>query len=169
MFCCTACTWPRVRWAPIVTEFRSKQVTVELIHGTLTWISPVARRLLEVIITARGLIRGADSLARALGFRNRHQLKRQLEREGLPNLEVLCGWIRVLLWVEEWERAGVALSRGALRTDTDPAVRFRCVKRITGHSWSNVRGLGSTWVVFQLLERCRKPPQGQVSALERSA
>ncbi len=152
-----------------MTEVRGKQVTVEPIHGTITWVSPVGRRLLEVIIAARGLIRGADSLARALGFRNRHQLKRQLEREGLPNLEVLCGWIRVLLWMEEWERAGVALSRGALRSDTDPAVRFRCVKRITGHSWSAVRMLGSTWVVFQLLERCRKPQQGPASGFERSA
>lgn len=133
------------------------QITVQLIHGTITWVSPVGKRLLEAIVAARGFIRGADTLAHSLGFRNRHQLRRQLEREGLPTLEVLCRWIRVLLWVEEWERAGVALSRGALRSADDPAPRYRCDSGTTGHDWSQVRSFGSAWVALQLLERCRKP------------
>jgi len=150
-------------------EEGSVQITTQLVHGTITWVSPIGRRLLEGLVAARGLIRGADALARSLGFRNRHHLKRQLEREGLPSLEVLCGWIRVLIWVEEWERKGVALSRGALRSNADPAVRFRCVQRTTGHAWTQVRSFGSMWVMLKLLEQCRKPTARRSADLVESA
>jgi hypothetical protein len=130
---------------------------VQLLHTAIPWLSPTGRRVIEAIVAGRGALGGADSLARSVGLANRHQLKRQLGREGLPSLESLCGWLRVLIWVMEWERTGIALSRSALREDRDPAIRFRCVKRTTGCTWGQVQVLGSLWVFLQLMERCQRP------------
>ena len=131
---------------------------VQLLHTTLPWLSPTGRRVIEAVVASRGALEGADSLAHSVGLANRHQLKRQLGREGLPSLESLCGWLRVLIWLMEWERTGIALSRSALREDRDPAIRFRCVKRTTGYTWGQVQSLGSLWVLLQLMERCQRPP-----------
>ncbi len=145
------------------------QVTVELIAGAITWVSPSVRRVLNEIIAAKGLVPEADALASSAGFRDRHDLKRRLRREGLPSLRALSRYIRVLLWVEEWERTGVALSRSALHSAADPAVRFRCVKEITGSTWSEVRTLGTTWILLRLLQRCRKPAQGEADGEEAAS
>ena len=118
---------------------------------------PTGRNIIEAVVDSRGAFGGADSLAHSVGLANRHQLKRQLGREGLPSLETLCGWLRMLIWLMEWEGTGIALSRSALREDRDPAIRFRCVKRTTGCTWGQVQGLGSLWVLLQLMERCQRP------------
>jgi hypothetical protein len=136
---------------------------VQLLHTTLPWLSPTGRLVVEAVVVSRGALRGADALAHAAGLANRHQLKRQLGREGLPPIESLCGWIRVLIWVMEWERTGIALSRSALKEGRDPAIRFRCVKRTTGYTWGEVQRLGSLWVLLQLMERCQRPSGGMAN------
>jgi hypothetical protein len=133
---------------------------MQLLHSTLPWLSPTGRRIVEAVVINRGAVGGADTLARSVGLTNRHQLKRQLGREGLPPIESLCGWVRVLIWVMEWERSGIALSRSALTEGRDPAIRFRSVKRTTGYTWGEVQRLGSLWVLLQLMECCQRPSDG---------
>jgi hypothetical protein len=125
--------------------------------------------VLDEIISARGVVAEADLLASSAGFRDRHELKRRLKREGLPNLKLLSRYIRVLFWVADWEQTGIALSRDALRSGFDPAIRFRCVKATTGCTWSEVRTLGASWVVLRLLQECRRPGEVGTRVPLRSA
>jgi hypothetical protein len=68
----------------------------------------------------------------------------------MPALVDLAGWVKTLLWTVEWEIHHRALSNGALRDAADPAVRYRTVERVTGRPWSEVRYLGTAWLVMQL-------------------
>lgn len=128
-----------------------------LLFGFLPWLSPGARAVITALVASRGIVRGAELFARKLGYRNRHQLARALEREGLPALESLARWIRVLLWVRAWENSRLALSRSALDEGVDYSVRFRVVRQITGHPWTTVRKEGAAWVAMRLREQCRQP------------
>jgi hypothetical protein len=92
---------------------------------------------------------GADFFAESLGLRNRHQLHRVLMADGLPCLEDLAGWIRLLGWVVDAETAGIALSRGALRAGKNTSSWYSTVQRLTGRTWGEVRDLGSAWVLLQ--------------------
>lgn len=125
--------------------------------GILFWLSPEARTLITALIARRGTVGGAELFARQLGYRNRHQLARTLDHAGLPPLETLARWIRVLLWVRAWERSRMALSRGALEEGEDYAVRFRVVRQLTGCRWTTVRSEGAAWVAMRLREQCRQP------------
>jgi len=99
-------------------------------------------------------------------------------REGLPRLERLAGWIRVLGWVLAAELSDQSLSERELRTGRDPAVAYRTVKRVTGLPWGTVRRLGGAWVLLQLRDTCRTPvrlvesadpPPAEVFTEERQA
>jgi hypothetical protein len=78
-------------------------------------------------------------------------------REGLPRLERLAGWIRVLGWVLAAELSDQALSQRELSNGRDPAIAYRTVKRVTGLPWGTVRRLGAAWVLLQLRDTCRTP------------
>jgi hypothetical protein len=151
------------RPSPDQGKTRVPSTFVQLLHSTLPWLSPTGRRIVEAVVVSRGALGAADALARSVGLANRHQLKRQLRREGLPPIESLCGWVRVLIWVMEWERTGIALSQGALKEGRDPAIRFRSVKRTTGYTWGEVQRLGSLWVLLQLMECCQRPAGGMAN------
>ena len=127
-----------------------------LLNVGLPWISAVGRNVLLLLIKRHGYPGPADVFAAAVGLRNRYQLGRALQREGLPCLEELAGWIRVLTWVIVWENSGMPLSRSALSALRDPSPMFRLVERLTGQTWTQVRARGSDWVLLQLLERCRR-------------
>jgi len=128
-----------------------------LLFGFLPWLSPGARAVITALVASRGIVRGAELFARKLGYRNRHQLARALEREGLPALESLARWVRVLLWVRAWEHSRLALSRSALDEGADYSVRFRVVRQVTGQHWTRVREEGAAWVAMRLREQCRQP------------
>lgn len=146
--------------------------TATMVHAALWWLSPDAHRIVDAIIARGGSARGSEFLAASLNCRNRHELRRRLVREGLPTLEVLAAWIRLLLWLSHWEHGNVALSRGALDCGSDYGPRFRTVKRLTGRFWSEVRHLGSAWALLELVARCtrRVGPRddlGQGPSIER--
>jgi hypothetical protein len=130
-------------------------IAAPLLQTALHWLSPQGRAVVEHLILTQGYPSSASQLALAVGLRNRFQLSRLLEREGLPCLEDLAGWIRVMLWVSDWESRGVSLSQSALGAIRDPAACYRTVERVTGHRWNRVRSLGSTWVLLELVQCCR--------------
>lgn len=106
------------------------------------------------LVAQKGYSGPAHQFALTVGMRSRFQLARVLEREGLPALEELAAWIRVLLWVAHWEASGTSLSRRALSEIRDPAVCYRTVERVTGVPWSKVRVRGFDWVLLTLVARC---------------
>lgn len=112
-------------------------------------VSVNSSRVVRSLCDARGSIAGADSFARSVGLRNRDQLRRILIADGLPCLEDLAAWIRVLGWTIDSEASGVALSRAALRIGKDPRSCYRTVKRLTGRNWGEVRSFGSSWLLLQ--------------------
>lgn len=107
--------------------------------------------MVRALVALRGSSGDANSFAHSMGFRNRDQLRRMLAADGLPCLEDLAAWIRMLGWVIEAETSGVALSRGALLSGKDPCSCYRTVKRLTGRLWGEVRMLGSAWVLLQFM------------------
>jgi hypothetical protein len=126
------------------------EITQRLIEAVLPRSAPIARKVVAKLIAGGGTFGSALAFSRALGFRTRHQLSRALAREGLPALEDLAGWVKTILWTAEWELHHRALSNAALRDAADPAIRYRTVERMTGRHWSEVRQLGTTWLIVQL-------------------
>jgi hypothetical protein len=112
----------------------------------------------------QGDIGGSNAFARSVGFRNRDQLRRILASDGLPCLEDLAGWIRVLGWLVEMETSGVSLSRGALCSGQDPKSRYRTVKRLTGRTWGEVRLLGTDCLLLEFAAVIRPPMERQWSS-----
>jgi hypothetical protein len=127
-----------------------------LVLAALPPLVPQTRRIVEELIARRGYPGAAAMFAASVGMRNRFQLARLLRRVGLPSLEVLAGWIKVLTWVVEWETGEIALCRTALEAARDPAVCYRRVEAVTGLPWSRLRHLGSGWVVMRMAEVCRE-------------
>jgi hypothetical protein len=121
----------------------------------MPWVSSDGRRVLMALADQQGYPGPADTFAAAVGLRNRYRLGRVLQSDGLPCLEQLAGWIRVLTWVASWENSRMPLSRLALHSVKDPAPMFRLVERLTGHPWTQVRSLGFDWVFLRLLAQCQ--------------
>jgi hypothetical protein len=126
------------------------ETTQRLFDAVLPHSAPTARRVVQHLVAAQGAFASAVALSRELGFRSRHQLSRELTREGMPALEDLAGWVKTLTWTVEWEIHHRALSNAALREAADPAVRYRTVERVTGRPWREVRQLGTGWLIMQL-------------------
>lgn len=120
-----------------------------LVECVIPRVSPASVRIVRALIGARGHFGRADLFSRSVGLRNRDQLRRILWADGLPCLEDLAGWIRVLGWVLDAESAGLAVSRSALNLGEYPCSRYRTVKRLTGKNWGEVRLLGADWVLVQ--------------------
>lgn len=138
-----------------------------LLQSTLHWVSPHGRVALEVLAACGGVTGAAHAFAARVGLRSRHQLARLLMRDGLPAFETLAAWVRLLTWVEAWERAGTSLHRWADRAGTEPAVYYRAVKRLTGKPWSAVRGRGMLRLLRELRDRC--PPSPSPAAISRTS
>jgi hypothetical protein len=129
-----------------------------LIVCSLDWVSPATREVIDAVVAHRGCLgRDADAFAERLGYRDRHQLARQIKREGLPPLQELAGWVRVLGWVSECQDERMALGRLALVGAHDPAAWYRTVERVTGLSWSRALEAGCALLVLRLREQCSPP------------
>lgn len=126
-----------------------------LLDCGLTGLSPVGRSVVQAIAFSRGAFVSSTVLATQVGLKDRHALDRLLNNEGLPTYKQLAGWIRVLGWVLDWERARVAISNSALSTGRNAGVYARTVQRVTGLTWTEVRSRGSNWALLELLERCQ--------------
>jgi hypothetical protein len=147
---------PRGTRAPQLALLQKSQMhfASTLLQTALHWLSPQGHALIQLLVVSGGYPGTARDLALAVGLKNRFQLSRLLDRESLPSLENLAGWIRVMLWVSEWEGSQVSLSHSALGAIRDPATCYRTVERVTGLGWSRVRALGSDWVLLAFVESC---------------
>lgn len=125
-----------------------------LLHVCMPGLSQSAHDVIDVLIQERGCFRSAERLARSVGLRNRHQLAYILRRDGLPQVQRLAGWLRLLLWVAEYESEGISLCRSSLHEARDPAFRYRLVKRITGLEWTVVRARGLIWLLYEFVGKC---------------
>ena len=92
-----------------------------LLQGVLAHLSPASRAVLSTLACRNGDAPSANEVAAWVGLRNRQQLARTLERDGLPPLEQLAGWTRVLYWMLEAESTGMSLFQLARRENEDPA------------------------------------------------
>jgi len=110
--------------------------------------------VIDALLLNGGAVGTSRWVATHLGLPNRFSLARLLRDDGLPPLHRLSGWIAVLRWVSEWERANVSLSRSALRTGREPTECSRLVKRITGAPWVDVRAAGVNWALARFVEEC---------------
>jgi len=55
-----------------------------------------ARAVVDLLACTNGLLPSGSEVVTFLGLRTRHQVARVLRRAGLPPLEELAGWTRVL-------------------------------------------------------------------------
>lgn len=129
--------------------------TAKLLEAAVPWLTLEGRAVVTTLAMLQGRPGSAQQFARNVGLRNRFQLNRLLHREGLPCLEELSAWIRTLILVIGWEESRTALSSAALRSARDPSTDYKMVERLTGCRWTEVRERGSTWVLLQLVDRCK--------------
>jgi hypothetical protein len=125
-----------------------------VLQTALPHLSDHGRALLSALGCLNGHPPCSQKLAELLGFHDRYQLARALRREGLPPLEVICGWARTLYWMSEAETSGKSLRELAERERLDPAVAYRLVRRVTGRRWSEVRREGLAVTMLRFRERC---------------
>jgi hypothetical protein len=118
--------------------------------------SPTGRVVLDHLAAVRGQVGSAQSFAHRVGLASRHQLHRRLQRDGLPPIEGLAAWVRILAWVTEAEQTHRSLFDIAVRAGLDPPTCYRTVTRITLEHWSTVCKNGSAWVLLRLIDECRK-------------
>jgi hypothetical protein len=125
-----------------------------LVQGVLPNVSATSRAVLSTLACRNGYAPPAGEVAAWVGLRDRFQLARALRADGLPPLEQLAGWIRVLHWVLEAESTGAALLEITQRDGIDPATAYRLVRRVTGLRWSEVRRQGASMILLKLRDRC---------------
>jgi DNA-binding beta-propeller fold protein YncE len=126
-----------------------------LLQSELPWLSSDGRAVLHSLVCSNGRVGSAQALCRQLGLRNRFQLNRLLRREGLPSYEELSGWVCVFYWMLE---ADAGVGRGALlalarQTPMETASSYRLVRRVTSHSWKDLRRAGTARVLRWFRER----------------
>ena len=129
-----------------------------LLENALPGLSRTGRAVVGVLGCFNGKPQSPTQVASLVGLRTRFQLARALRREGLPPLQELAAWTRVLYWLQQAERTGQSLLRLAKVTGIDPAIAYRLVHRTTGLRWLEARGLGLAAVVrrFRVRYHARK-------------
>ena len=128
-----------------------------LLQTALPGLSRVGRAVVSTLACRNGATASAHELAVSVGLRDRHQLARRLRRDGLPPLERLTGWTRVLHWILEATSDDTSLRQLARGEHLDPAVAYRLVRRVTGQRWSEARRAGLRVALLQLRNQCAVP------------
>jgi hypothetical protein len=121
-------------------------------------LSPSSCLVVWTLVEARGAFADANGFAHRLGLRDRHQLAYVLRRDGLKPLRILASWIRLAVWLSEFEYNRKSLCSAALMEAQDPGSRYRLVKRLTGLEWSQVQARGLTWLIEELVGKCCSSP-----------
>ena len=124
-----------------------------LLQTALPELSSASRAVVSTLGCLNGNAPSARDMAAWVGLRDRYQLARVLRRDGLPPLEQLAGWTRVLYWMLEAESSGASLRQLAQRERVDPAVAYRLVHRVTGLPWSQAQRAGLAVALLRLRER----------------
>jgi YVTN family beta-propeller protein len=125
-----------------------------LLQTALPSLSPASRAVVSTLGCLNGKTPSAAEMAAWVGLRDRYQLARVLRRDGLPPLEDLTRWARVLYWMVEAESSGATLRQLAQREGLDPAAAYRLVHQVTGRPWLQARHAGLHAALLQLRERC---------------
>ena len=125
-----------------------------LVQAALPKVSPTSRAVRATLGCLNGHAPPAAEAAAWVGLRDRFQLARVLKADGLPPLEQLAGWVRVLYWVLEAESSGASLLELMQRERLDPATGYRLVRRVTGLRWSEARRAGVSMLLLKLRDRC---------------
>lgn len=125
------------------------------IHTVRPDLSLLTSAVVDAIVLTQGPIGTAHSVARRLGLRNRFELARLLEAQGLPSLHHLAEWTTVLSWVLTAERSQVSLCWMAFRSHRHPSACYRMVKRVTGRRWEDVEARGFPWLMQEFLKYVR--------------
>jgi len=109
------------------------------------------RALLDAWLLSDGRLGPMDQVSHSAGFRSRFELNRTLQREGLPSLRRTRNWMRILAWVDRWERTGQPLCSQVLSSGLDPSNAYHLIKRLTGSHWRQVTERGSSWILNRFL------------------
>lgn len=125
-----------------------------LLQTALPSLSADGRAVISALGCFNGYPSSAGDLAAMVGMRSRYQLARALRREGLPPLEELAGWARVLYWKVEAERNGTSLRRLVQGADLDVTTAYRMVRRLTGLRWSELQRVRLAAVLQRFRDRC---------------
>src|SRR3989442_8123683 len=125
-----------------------------ILHRCLPHVSDRTRIIIDAAILNRGRIGTARHVAVHLGLPSRFALARLLKRDGLPPLKDLAAWVSVLVWVDSANCGGRSLCQLAFRARKDPGFCYRTVRRITGHTWGEIRLRGLAWVLKLFLAHC---------------
>lgn len=129
-------------------------VLAEQLQILLPQLSPGAHQVVAAVANKAGVIGSASDLARQLGAPNRHYVARVLQREGLPPIEELCGWMSVLDLLYHYEQSHTSLYQLALRSARHPPTCYRTIKRIIGKTWAQARSEGFHFALIGFLRRC---------------
>lgn len=127
-------------------------------------------RLRDVVLAiARGHGRpgNMDAMAHRVGFTNRYELARFLQRQGMPVYTELAGWVRVLGWLLALKNEKTSLASVALEEERNPAEYYRTVRRVVRSPWSEVKRRGSVWLgerFSQRIDECAACQRGLVGA-----
>ena len=125
-----------------------------ILQATLPKLSATSWAVVSALACRNGRALPPNQVAQWVGLNTRFQLARALRRDGLPPLERLADWTRVVHWVLETESTGASLRRMARRERLDPAVAYRLVRRATGLRWSDVRRAGLAAALQRLRDLC---------------
>ncbi len=117
-------------------------------------LSARGHEILALLDVSGGRVSSADSFALGLGLRSRHQLAGALRREGLPQIEELCAWIKALHWLLEWEHTHQSLFTLAREAALQPPTCYRLVKRVTGKTWRQACADGFAILLLSFVNRC---------------
>ena len=130
------------------------QAFAQQLSLTIPRLSPRGREIIDLLADSGGCIDCPDSLATTIHLRSRHQLARVLRREGLPQIEELCAWMKVLCLLLDWEHTHRSLYTMALDASLHPPTCYRLVKRITSKTWRQACEDGFGIMLVRFVNRC---------------
>lgn len=135
-------------------------------------LSATGREVIALLADSGGCIDCPNSVATRIHLGSRHQLARALRREGLPQIEELCAWIKVLRLLLDWEHSHRSLYMMAMDASLYPPTCYRLVKRITSKTWRQACGDGFGIMLVRFVNRClalggRNDPTIRVEVVNR--
>lgn len=136
------------------------------LHAAVPRLSAAGHEILALLVGSGGRVASADSFAAGLGLRSRHQLARALKREGLPQIEELCAWIKALHLLLEWEHTHRSLFTLALEAALDPPTCYHLVKRVSGKTWRQACADGYAIMLLTFVNRCLTLRHGRETAVQ---
>ena len=117
-------------------------------------LSATGREIIGLLAESGGCIDCPDSFAMRVHLRSRHQLARVLRREGLPQIEELCAWIKVLALLLDHERTHRSLYTISMNASLYPPTCYRLVKRVTSKTWRQACDDGFGIMLVRFVNRC---------------